>query len=195
MHNRATPILILASSSRYRRELLARLQIPFQHQSPDVDESPLPSELPEALAQRLARLKAETIARQHPGAWVIGSDQVLDCGGRLFGKPLTRERAETQLAALSGQRARFFTALCLHTPGAVLEAVDITESQYRHLSAAEIRRYLDAEPALDCAGSCKAEGLGITLCEHIRSDDPTGLIGLPLIALRRLLAQAGWPLP
>lgn len=195
MNSTPTPSLILASSSRYRRELLSRLNLAFQCQSPNVDESPLSGETPEALARRLAKRKAAVIAAEHPDAWVIGSDQVLECGGQLYGKPMTRERAATQLAQLSGQSAQFHTALCLITPYKSLEAMDVTITKYRSLSKAEIQRYLDLESALDCAGSCKAEGLGIALCESIQSNDPTGLIGLPLIALRRLLAEAGWPLP
>lgn len=190
------PQLILASSSRYRRELLARLGLPFESRSPDVDESAREGEKPAELALRLARDKARAVAQSAPGCWVIGSDQVMECGGRIYGKPGTHANALAQLRALSGNTARFHTALCLQQPdGQQSTAVDTTETDYRVLTDPQIERYLAAEPAYDCAGSCKAEGLGIALCGAIRSEDPTALIGLPLIALTRLLREAGWELP
>lgn len=190
------PSLILASSSRYRRELLTRLRLPFDSRNPDVDESPCAGEAPADLAQRLARTKAEAVACANPGTWVIGSDQVLECEGQMYSKPGTHAAAAAQLRSLSGKTARFHTALCLQGPdGRQWTALDTTETDYRRLSDSQIERYLAAEPAYDCAGSCKAEGLGIALCAAIRSQDPTALIGLPLIALSGLLTEAGWTLP
>ncbi|MGH8529135.1 MAG: Maf family nucleotide pyrophosphatase [Nevskiales bacterium] len=188
--------LILASGSPYRRELLARLRLNFTSVSPNVDETPRPGEAAADLALRLAGAKAAAVANQHPDAWVIGSDQVLQAGSQLLGKPGSHSAAVAQLRQLSGQTVQFHTAVCLHTPdGKPLSDNVITQTRYRVLSDEEIARYLKLEPAYDCAGACKAEGLGITLCEEITSSDPTALIGLPLIALRRLLNQAGWRLP
>lgn len=189
--------LILASSSRYRAELLGRLRLPFRQASPDVDEQALPGEDAEALACRLARAKAEVLGRADPQAWVLGSDQVADCEGVLIGKPGSRERAGEQLRRMAGRETRFLTAVSLyrHADGAHHAALDETRVQLRALDEAEIERYLDAEPAYDCAGSAKIEALGISLCEAVRSSDPTALIGLPLIATARLLRQAGFALP
>ena len=189
--------LILASSSRYRAELLARLRLPFRQASPDVDERALPGEAAAALARRLARAKAETLGRVHPQAWVLGSDQVADCEGTLLGKPGDRENARAQLRRMAGRETRFLTAVSLyrHADGQHHAALDETRVQLRALDEAEIERYLDAEPAYDCAGSAKIEALGISLCEAVNSADPTALIGLPLIATARLLRQAGFALP
>lgn len=187
--------LILASTSRYRAELLRRLGLPFAQEAPDTDETPQAGEAPEALARRLALAKARAVAARHPGRWVLGSDQVCAGGGQLLGKPGTRRRAVEQLGLLSGGSAQFLTAAALVRDGTAHTALDVTTVRFRRLSAAEIERYVDAEPALDCAGSFKCEGLGITLCEAIESRDPTALVGLPLIAVRELLAQCGFALP
>lgn len=188
--------LILASGSRYRAELLRRLGIAFTQQASDVDEAEQPGEAPAALALRLAVEKAQVIAARNPGCWVLGSDQVAALAQNRFGKPGTRTRAIQQLKLLSGRTAQFVTAVALLRHGEPARtAVDTTVVRYRKLSAAEIERYVDAEPAFDCAGSAKVEGLGITLCESVETRDPTALIGLPLIATRALLAEAGFQLP
>ncbi len=189
------PRLILASTSVYRRELLGRLRLDFSTARPQVDEQAQPGEAPSALASRLAAEKAAVVAARSPGTWVIGSDQVADLDGQALGKPGTLEQARAQLSAMSGRVVRFHTAVSLVGPDRSLHALDLTEVQLRPLTAAEIERYLTAEPALDCAGSFKCEGLGISLFDAIRSDDPTALIGLPLIALARLLRQAGFEIP
>lgn len=187
--------LLLASTSRYRRELLERLGLPLETARPDVDETPAPGEPPRGLAIRLARAKAAEVARRHPGRWVIGSDQVADLNGAPLGKPGDVPGANAQLAAMSGQTVAFHTAICLACDDRVLEACDLTEVRFRALGADEIARYVAAEQPLDCAGSFKCEGLGITLFEAIDNRDPTALIGLPLIALSGLLRQAGYTLP
>lgn len=187
--------LILASGSRYRAELLARLRLPVRAQAPDLDETPLPGETAEPLVRRLARAKALALKDIFPGHWILGSDQAASTGGQILGKPGTRERAITQLEASSGRTVEFLTAVALVAGTTVLEALDRTTVHFRRLSRAEIERYLDAEPAYDCAGSFKCEGLGITLFERIDSQDPTGLIGLPLTAVCRLLRDAGAVLP
>lgn len=187
--------LVLASSSRYRAELLRRLGVPFEAAAPELDESPRPGEAPPDLARRLALEKARALLARYPDRWVLGSDQVPSLGGRVLGKPGTRERAREQLRSFSGQPVVFHTAVALVCADRTLDAVDTTTVRFRELSAAEIERYLDAEPAFDCAGSFKAEGLGIALFTAIESRDPTGLIGLPLIAVRELLARAGAAIP
>lgn len=190
------PSLVLASRSRYRAELLQRLRLPFEQDAADIDETPRPGESPSRLAQRLAREKALAVAARHPGDWVLGSDQVAACGERLLGKPGTRERAIEQLGWLSGREAEFLTAVCLIDPQAALrEALDRTRVQVRPLGADALARYVDAEPAYDCAGSFQCEAYGISLFEAIESSDPTGLVGLPLIAVRRLLTDSGWSIP
>ena len=190
------PQLILASSSRYRAELLARLRLPFTQQNPDIDETPMPDEAPTALATRLALTKAQVIAARVPGAWVIGSDQVAACENQLLGKPGSREKAIEQLRFLSGKHCLFITALVLFREGgATHRDVDTTEVKFRKLEEGEIIRYVDAEPAFDCAGAAKIEGLGITLTAEVLSRDPTALIGLPLIATAKLLRRAGFVLP
>ncbi|ASK99988.1 Maf family protein [Xanthomonas citri] len=189
------PRLILASTSVYRRALLGRLQLDFDTVRPEVDEQAQPGESPSALASRLAVEKAAAVAARFPAAWVIGSDQVADLDGQALGKPGTRERARMQLTAMSGQTVRFHTAVSLVGPERQLHALDLTEVQLRALTVVEIERYLDAEPALDCAGSFKCEGLGISLFDAIRSEDPTALVGLPMIALARLLRQAEFQIP
>lgn len=192
--SQASP-LILASSSRYRAELLRRLGVPFEAHVPDIDESPRPDEAPYPLAFRLAVGKARALAAQQPDRWVLGSDQVPSLGGTVLGKPGTREGAVAQLRAFSGQAVEFHTAVALVGGPVLLHGVDLTIVRFRELDDAEIERYVDAEVAYDCAGAFKAEGLGITLFSAIESRDPTALIGLPLITVRRLLAEAGVPLP
>ncbi|WP_295554474.1 Maf family protein [uncultured Stenotrophomonas sp.] len=187
--------LVLASTSRYRRELLQRLGLPFDCARPDVDETPLNGEAPLALATRLASAKAAEVAARHPGAWVIGSDQVADLNGQPLGKPGTVEAACAQLAAMSGQTVRFHTATCLSRDGDSLTTLDLTEVRFRVLEQDEIARYVAAEQPLDCAGSFKCEGLGISLFEAIDNRDPTALIGLPLIAVCGLLRKAGFAVP
>ena len=188
--------LILASTSIYRRELLSRLRLPFDTARPEVDESPLPGESPLALAERLAMAKAAVIAQREPRAFVIGSDQVAELDGTPLGKPGSRDGAIAQLGAMSGREVRFRTAVCVQRNDAAPRiAMDTTTVRFRPLSLAEIERYVDAEQPLDCAGSFKSEGLGITLFEAIESNDPTALIGLPLIATARLLRESGFVLP
>ena len=188
--------LVLASTSRYRRELLARLRLPFDTARPEVDETPAAGEAPVALAARLAAAKAQAVSRLHPGAWVIGSDQVAAFAGAPLGKPGTRDAAIEQLAAMSGASVRFHTAVALCRDGAVAgSAIDETHVRFRALDRAAIERYVDAEQPLDCAGSFKSEALGITLFEAIETSDPTALVGLPLIATARLLRDAGFVLP
>ena len=187
--------LVLASTSRYRHELLARIAPRIRQIAPELDETPLPQESPHDLAQRLALNKARAVARQCPGALVIGSDQVAALGAMILGKPGTVENARQQLAACSGHEVVFNTAICLidarSEPARSTIALDTTRVVFRTLTATEIARYVERESPLDCAGSFKAEGLGIALFERIDSQDPTALIGLPLIALCRLLREAG----
>lgn len=189
--------LILGSTSVYRRELLARLHIPFEVHAPDVDETPLPGESPASLARRLALAKARAVAQRHPQAVVIGSDQVADLDGQALGKPLTHDRATAQLARMSGRRVVFQTAVAVVCANAGFEAQDLAPVavQFRTLSADEIERYLRLEQPYDCAGSARSEGLGIALLERIDSDDPTALVGLPLIRTCALLRRAGIAVP
>lgn len=191
------PQLTLASTSRYRRELLERLRLPFAVARPEVDETALPGEPPLTLATRLAQAKAQAVAHTLAGdSWALGSDQVADLAGQALGKPGGREAAIAQLRAMSGGVVRFHTALCLaHADGRALAAIDCTEVHFRALTDAEIARYVDAEQPFDCAGSFKSEGLGIALFASIDNRDPTALIGLPLIATCALLRQAGFVLP
>ena len=187
--------LILASGSRYRAELLRRIAPRFRQMSPDVDETARHGEPAAGLAARLARAKAEAVAEAHRGSVVIGSDQVAELDGRSIGKPGTFAAASAQLAAASGRGVVFHTAVCVidarTTPQCRHEGVDVTRVVFRPLAPETIERYLQREQPLDCAGSFKAEGLGIALFERIESVDPTALIGLPLIALCRLLREAG----
>jgi len=194
----ALPGIILASSSAYRRELLARLQLPFEAVAPDIDETPMSGEAPQETALRLAREKAAAIARQRPGTLVIGSDQVATLDGLQIGKPGDHARALAQLQLMRGRRVVFHTALCLwdgrlppDAPGAVqVENIQAFVS-FRDLPDAELDAYLRIEQPYDCAGSAKNEGLGIALLERIDSSDPTALTGLPLIALTGMLRRAG----
>ncbi|MEY5028324.1 MAG: hypothetical protein RLZ63_639 [Pseudomonadota bacterium] len=188
--------VVLGSTSRYRRELLSRLNLPFEVAAPHVDETPLPNEAPRALALRLALAKAQAVAAQWPEAVVIGSDQVADLNGQPLGKPGNHERAVTQLRQMRGQTVIFQTALAVVCRASGFEQVDLAEVrvQFRDLSDQEIENYLRAEQPYDCAGSAKSEGLGIALLDAIDSDDPTALVGLPLIRTARMLRAAGVPL-
>ena len=189
--------LVLGSTSRYRHELLSRFRLPFDTASPDVDETPQPGETPGALALRLALAKAHAVAAQFPEAIVIGSDQVADLNGQPLGKPLVHDKAVAQLRAMSGQSMQFHTAVAVVCKATGFAQADtaVVRTVFRSLSDAEIERYLRAEEPYDCAGSAKSEGLGITLLDAIESDDPTALIGLPLIRTARLLRAAGAILP
>ena len=188
--------LVLGSTSVYRRELLGRLRLPFEVAAPDVDETPLPGEAPADLARRLALAKAQAVAARFPRAIVIGSDQVADLDGQPLGKPGSHERATAQLRQMRGRTVVFQTALSVVCQETGFAASDLAPVQvkFRDLSDAEIERYLRAEQPYDCAGSAKSEGLGIVLLEAILSDDPTALVGLPLIRTCRLLRAAGLPL-
>lgn len=187
------PPLILGSTSRYRRELLQRLRLPFESVSPQVDETPLPGETPAALALRLALAKARAVSRLHPNAVVIGSDQVADVDGEPVGKPGTHERAVAQLRRMSGQTIVFQTAVAVVRADTGFEATELApvKVRFRTLDDAEIEHYLRLEQPYDCAGSAKCETLGIALLSAIESDDPTALVGLPLIRTCALLRSAG----
>lgn len=185
--------LVLGSTSPYRRELLQRLQIPFDVAAPDVDESPLPGESPRQLAERLALAKASAVASGFPRAVVIGSDQVADLNGLPLGKPGSHEQAVIQLRQMRGQTVIFQTAVavvCLQS-GFEQSSLAQVRVKFRELSDEEIENYLCAEQPYDCAGSAKSEGLGIALLESIESDDPTALVGLPLIRTCQMLRAAG----
>ncbi len=185
--------VVLGSTSRYRRELLSRLNLPFEVAAPEVDETPLADEAPRDLALRLALAKAHAVASRHPEAVVIGSDQVADLAGQPLGKPGTHERAVQQLHRMRGQTVVFQTALAVVCLATGFEQVDLApvRVQFRHLTDAEIEHYLQLEKPYDCAGSAKSEGLGIALLEAIDNDDPTALVGLPLIRTARMLRAAG----
>ena len=189
----ARPALILGSTSRYRRELLQRLRLPFEVVSPEVDETPLPGEQPAAMAQRLALVKARAVASKFAAAVVIGSDQVADLDGEPVGKPGTHERAFEQLRSMSGRSVVFHTAVAVVRGDVGFEGVALVPVtvRFRTLTDAQIEHYLRAEQPYDCAGSAKSEALGIALLESIESNDPTALVGLPLIQTCALLRQAG----
>ena len=185
--------LILASTSPYRRELLGRLGLPFDIANPRVDETPLPGEAPESLALRLAEAKARAVAADHPDALIIGSDQVATVDGEIYGKPGSHDNAVAQLRTLSGRTVNFFTALCVldaRSGEADVHGVP-TLVGFRELTDDEIENYLRREPAYNCAGSAKSEGLGVALLSSMRGDDPTALVGLPLIALCDMLRRHG----
>ena len=185
------PALILASTSRYRQELLGRLRIPFEAAAPEVDEAAQPGEAPAALAERLALAKARAVAARFPGAVVLGSDQVAELDGEAIGKPGTHENAAEQLRRMSGREVVFQTAVAVVAPGvAAIERAEV-RVRFRTLSDAAIEAYLRADEPYDCAGSAKVESLGIALLEAVESDDPTALIGLPLIRTCALLRRAG----
>ena len=189
----ASPALVLASTSPFRRELLARLGLPFVTANPATDETPLPGEAPEALALRLSEAKARAVAGQFPGALIIGSDQVAVCDGEIFGKPGDHGRAVQQLQRLRGRTVNFFTGLCLFDTRdgrAHLRGIP-TLVTFRDLTDAEIEAYLAREPAYNCAGSAKSEGLGIALIARLEGSDPNALVGLPLIALCDLFRETG----
>ena len=185
--------LILGSTSPYRRELLGRLRLPFEVVSPAVDETPRPAEAPADLARRLALAKAHAVAAQHPRAVVIGSDQVADLGGEPLGKPGDHARATEQLRRMRGRSVVFQTAVAVVCQETGFERLDLAPVRvaFRDLSDAEIEDYLRAEQPYDCAGSARSEGLGIALLESIESDDPSALVGLPLIRTCRMLRAAG----
>ena len=194
MTSNIRPPLVLASGSRYRAELLARLRLPFVVDVPRVDETARAGESPDETARRLSRVKATTVAARHPDAVVIGSDQVAECDGAAFGKPGTHASAVAQLRSLSGRDVRFHSGLCVVAGASVDVRVIATSVRFRPLDDGTIERYLRIETPYDCAGSAKAEGLGIALLERIDSDDPTALIGLPLIALVSMLHGVGYPI-
>ena len=193
----ATPALLLASSSPFRRELLGKLHLEFSHQNPDIDEARHEGETPTNLVMRLAQQKAAALAEQHPDTLIIGSDQVAVLGDQVLGKPGTREKAIEQLSAASGQRVTFLTGLCLlnTTTGRTQVACEPFNVQFRTLKQQQIERYVDLEQPLNCAGSFKSEGLGIVLFKALEGRDPNSLIGLPLIVLTEFLAAEGVQLP
>ena len=185
--------IVLGSSSPYRRELLSRLRVPFDVDFPEVDETPRPGETPRDIAWRLAVEKARAVTRKHPDAVVIGSDQVADLDGEPLGKPGTHERAVEQLWRMSGKVVVFHTAVAVACAATGFEQVDLAPVRvtFRTLCAGEIENYLRAEQPYDCAGSARSEGLGIAILDAIESDDPSALVGLPLIRTCRLLRAAG----
>ena len=189
--------IVLASGSKYRKALLKRLGVPFKVWAPDVDESPQRGELPRQTAVRLARAKAEAAGRKFSTAWIIGSDQVADLDGRAIGKPGTLENAREQLRELSGHTVLFHTGLCVWNARLERrhERLVTTDVAFRRLTDAEIDRYLAREPAIDVAGSAKSEGLGVSLLSRLGGDDPTALVGLPLIALSAMLRAEGFDVP
>jgi septum formation protein len=191
------PPLILASTSVYRRELLERLRLPFTVESPGVDERAPADEPAGELALRLALAKASAVAKRRVGSLVLGSDQVAQLGRKRLGKPGGRPAAIAQLEQSSGQTVEFVTAVCLHDSrdGSIHTHLDRTRVRFRRLSAGEIERYVDADQPFDCAGGFRCETLGIALFEAIESQDPTALIGLPLITTARLLREAGLIIP
>ncbi len=202
MFLKSPPALILASTSIYRRDLLARLRLPFSCIAPGIDETRRTGERPLALAQRLARAKASAVALEHPDAWVIGSDQVaaqveVSAEEQILGKPGTEARCIEQLRSCSGRTLAFLTAVAVvrHHGRLTHEFVDTTRVSFRALEEAAIARYVALERPFDCAGGFKSEGLGITLCESIENEDPSALIGLPLIRLSAVLRSVGFELP
>jgi septum formation protein len=198
---KSQPPLILASTSRYRKELLERLGLGFSSVAPGVDETPAPHEFPSQLVTRLAKAKAAAVAVLQPQAWVIGSDQIAVLGTpgtpTILGKPGTEERCRAQLQACSNSTVDYLTAVALmrHETHELIEFTDITRVTFRKLDEATIERYVAKERPLDCAGGFKSEGLGIALCESIHNTDPTALIGLPLIRLSAALRTAGFEVP
>lgn len=195
----ASPRIVLASTSKYRAELLRRLLPSFEQHAPRVDETPQEGEAPSALALRLAESKARALAAELPDSLIIGSDQVAELDGQPLGKPGHAEAARTQLQASSGRTVVFHTAVCVidtRRPEAPAStATDVTAAHFRPLDEDTIERYVDREQPLDCAGSFKCEGPGIALFERIECRDPTALIGLPLISLARLLRERGVAVP
>lgn len=191
-----SPPIVLASTSPYRRELLQRLRLGFAVQAPQIDESPLPEESPRDTALRLALAKARAVAATRPDAIVIGSDQVADVGGQAISKPGTHDAALEQLKRMQGRSIVFHTALAVVEPGGRHQVDEVpTEVHFRALPEPQLEAYLRAEKPYDCAGAAKVEALGIALVDAVRSDDPTALIGLPLIRLTTMLAACGVRLP
>lgn len=192
-----TPDLILASTSIYRQALLEKLALPFRCMAPLIDETPRPEESAEQLVQRLALEKAKAVAANNPASWIIGSDQVCTINGLVVGKPGSEPAAIAQLQAASGQRITFYTGLCLYdaTQDRYQLLAEPFHVHFRALSSEQIKRYVKAEMPLDCAGSFKSEGLGITLFSQLEGRDPNSLIGLPVIALVDMLAAWGMELP
>lgn len=190
------PALILASTSRYRAELLGRLGLPFTQHAPGTEEDERDGESPRHRAARLALAKARDLSKLYPDQWVIGSDQVAYCGRRILHKPGTADNAVSQLERLSGRKAGFATAIALvHGASATeFQSLDMTQVRFRKLGQREIRAYVARDTPLDCAGSFRCESLGIALFQRIESKDPTALIGLPLIVTAKLLRQAGFQL-
>lgn len=188
--------IVLASTSRYRRELLQRLRVPFLVQAPAIDEHALPGEPPRETARRLALAKASAVARDHRDAIVIGSDQVADVDGTALSKPGTHDAALAQLQRMQGREVVFHTALAVVDPGGNSQVADVpTVVRFRTLPVEQLESYLRIDEPYDCAGAAKIESLGIALVESVRSDDPTALVGLPLIRLTELLAACGVRLP
>lgn len=189
--------LILASTSPYRRALLARLGLSFTVEAPEVDESPLPEEAADQLAPRLARAKADVVAARHANAIIIGCDQVATVGAAVLGKPGSPEAACAQLRRMSGQVVEFRTALCVIDSAAARSTVDVslTRLHLRRLSDAAIANYVARDRPFDCAGAFRSEALGLALVEHMQCDDPTGLVGLPLILLVTRLLELGVEVP
>ncbi|MHB8211742.1 MAG: Maf family protein [Acidithiobacillus sp.] len=189
------PELILASTSPYRQELLQRLQISFRVEASAVDETPLPGEAPEALVCRLAEAKAQAVARRNPQAAVIGADQMAVCGTRILGKPGNAERAVEQLEWMQGQAVEFLNGIAIVAASGTEILLVPYRIVLRPLTRMEIERYVERDQPLDCAGSFRSEGLGISLVERMEGEDPHALMGLPLIALCRVLRKLGYPLP
>lgn len=189
----AFPSIVLASTSRYRRELLERLRVPFHVSASDIDETALPSESPRETAIRLAREKALTVAARFPGAVVIGSDQTVDAGGESLGKPMTHAAALAQLQLLQGRSAVFYTAVAVAGPSSSSIQQDCIQTtvRFKRVATEKLENYLRADQPYDCAGAAKIESLGIALIDSVESSDPTALIGLPLIRLTSMLAAAG----
>jgi septum formation protein len=192
---KSQPALVLASTSPYRRDLLARLRLPFTTAAPQVEEIRLADESPLELATRLARAKARSVGAQRPGAWIIGSDQVAVRGDAILGKPGSHARCLEQLHASSGRTVLFLTAVAVVRDEAAHEFVDTTRVAFRSLDDETIARYVEAEAPLDCAGGFKSEGLGAALCDSIDTTDPTALIGLPLLRLAAALRSVGYRVP
>ncbi|MBW3163915.1 Maf family protein [Ferrimonas balearica] len=186
-------VLVLGSTSPFRRELLGKLGLPFECDKPEVDETPLPDETAQQLVTRLAEAKAKAVAERHPNALIIGSDQVAVVAGNILGKPHTHEKAVAQLSAASGEVVTFYTGLCLYnsSTGKAQTLVEPFEVAFKALTEAQIEGYLRAEQPYNCAGSFKSEGLGVMLFDRLTGRDPNALIGLPLISLGELLANEG----
>jgi septum formation protein len=193
----ALPRLILASTSVYRRQLLEQLRVPFEVASPGIEEPHLPGETPAVRSARLAAEKARAVAQSHPGAVVIGSDQVAVCEGQVLDKPGDEPTSWSHLRRLSGRVAEFHTAVALAGPaaGSLLSFSDLTRVRFRALSEEEIHRYVSADKPFNCAGAFRSESLGVSLFESLESMDPTGLVGLPLIGLCKALRTLGFALP